>query len=103
MGLKKKIMLVAFIVSLLVGSSYSEGWAWREEWDKNDPVTDEWNALDLVIARPAGVLAGIAGAAFFVVTLPFTIPSGGVERAAERFIISPFEFSLAREYPDENM
>ncbi len=102
MDLKKKITLVVLIVSLLLGGSYSEGWA-REEWDKNDPVTDEWNALDLVIARPAGVLAGIAGVAFFVITLPFTLPSGGVESAAERLIISPFEFSLAREYPDENM
>ncbi len=102
MDLKKKITLVVLIISLLVGSSYSGGWA-REDWDKNDPVTDEWNALDLVIARPAGILAGIAGIALFVVTLPLTAPSGGVEGAAERLIISPFEFSLERKYPDENM
>ncbi len=102
MGLKKKMTLVVLILSFLIGGTYSAGWAW-EEWSKNDPVTDEWNMLDLLFARPAGVLAGIAGAGLFVVTLPFTIPSGGVERAAERFIVSPFEYSFVREYPDESM
>ena len=102
MSLKKKMALVVLIVSLLLGGSYSGGWAW-EKWNNDDPVTDEWNMLDLVFARPAGVLAGIAGTGLFILTLPFTIPSGGVNRAAERFIFSPFEFSFVREYPDENM
>ncbi len=102
MGLKKKMALLVLIVSLLVGGFYSSGWAW-EDWDKNDPATDEWNALDLVIARPAGILAGIAGTGLFIITLPFTLPSGGVERAAERLIVSPFEYSLGRKYPDDSM
>jgi len=99
---KKMALVILIIVSFLVGSSYSEVWAW-EKWNKDDPVTDEWNIFDLVFARPAGILAGIAGTGLFIVTLPFTIPSGGVKHAADRFIVSPFEFSFVREYPDDNM
>lgn len=102
MSWKKKMTLVVLIVFLLVGSSHSGIWAW-ERWDKNDPVTDEWNMIDLVVARPAGILAGIAGTGLFILTLPFTIPTGGVNHAAEKFIVSPFKFSFDREYPDDNM
>jgi hypothetical protein len=102
MSWKKKMTLVILIVFLLVGSFHSGVWAW-EKWSKDDPVTDEWNMIDLVVARPAGVLAGIAGTGLFILTLPFTIPSGGVNDAAERLIVSPFKFSFGREYPDDNM
>ena len=99
---RKKMTALILFVSLMVATSYSPGWAW-EKWGKNDPVTDEWNMVDLLVARPVGILAGIAGAGIFLLTLPFTIPTGSVHDAADRFVVSPFKFSFVREYPDENM
>ena len=102
MSWKKKSMVVMLTVFLMLVSSHSGVCAW-DKWNKDDPVTDEWNMMDLLLARPAGVLAGIAGTGLFIITLPFTIPSGGVNAAADRLIVSPFEFSFVREYPDDNM
>jgi hypothetical protein len=43
------------------------------------------------------------GTAIFVIALPFTIPSGGVDDAANMFIVQPFQFSFVRESPDEDI
>lgn len=69
----------------------------------DDPVTQGWSLLDLLVARPLGVAAGIGGSAVFVVTLPFTVPSGSVSGAASMFIFQPFEFSFLREVPDPDI
>ena len=59
--------------------------------------------MDLLFARPIGVAAGIVGTAIFFVSLPFTIPSGGVSDAANMFIVKPFQFSFTREFPDDDI
>ena len=66
-----------------------------------DPIRDEWNMMDLLFARPASVLAGVAGTALFVVTLPFTVPTGGVEASADMFMVQPFKYAFDRPFPDE--
>lgn len=48
-------------------------------------------ALDLIVGRPAMLLASIMGSAFFVVTLPITAVSGTDEEALERFVVEPAE------------
>jgi hypothetical protein len=78
------------------------GWA-EEKWTKDDPLTDEWNIIDLVLARPLGVVAGIFGTGVFILSLPFTIPTGSVDDAAQMFVVKPFNFSFVRKFPDENM
>lgn len=97
----KKCFLLLLTVSLVTGSLYSTGWGQdNEQWVRNDPTGQGWAAVDLLVARVFGVAAGIAGSALFVVTLPFTIPSGGVHDAADMFIVKPFQFSFIREFPD---
>jgi hypothetical protein len=99
--IKKNIVLL-LTISLIMGSLYSIGWA-EDKSAKENPLVHEWNVLDLVFARPIGVAAGIFGSALFVVSLPFTIPSGGVDEALEMFIVKPFQFSFTREFPDEDI
>jgi len=70
---------------------------------QEDPIKDEWNTMDLFFARPLGVAAGIVGTGFFILSLPFTIPTGGVDDAAQMFIVKPFKFSFGRDFPDKNM
>jgi hypothetical protein len=95
----KKIFLLLLTISLVMGSLYSTGWA-GDKWAKEDPVGQGWSAIDLIFARPLGVAAGIVGTAIFIVSLPFTIPTGGVADAADMFITKPFQFSFTREFPD---
>lgn len=99
----KMSLLVFLAACMVVGSSYSAGWAMDTSWNENDPMTDGWNMIDIVLARPIGVAAGILGSAVFIASLPFTIPTGSVGNAANMFIVNPFKFSFAREFPDENM
>lgn len=98
-----KRMLVLFLAILFItGGIYSSGFAW-EKWKKDDPITDEWMMIDILIARPLGIAAGILGTGFFVLSLPFTIPTKGVEEAADTFIKKPFKFTFSRKCPDEDM
>lgn len=98
----KKAWLIFVTISLVLGGFYTMGWA-EEKWTKDDPLTDEWNIIDLVLARPLGVAAGILGTGVFILSLPFTIPTGSVDDAAQMFVVKPFNFSFVRKFPDENI
>jgi len=107
-GLKKAFLLL-LIVSLVTVSFYSTGLAQeyltgmtqdREKWVREDPVGQGWALMDILIARPAGVVVGIMGTIPFVLGLPFTIPSGGVNDSFKMFVVKPFQFSFTRQFPD---
>ena len=98
-GLMKGFMLI-LVASVIVGSLYSGLWA-ADERNPDDPIVDEWNMLDILFARPLGIAAGIIGTGVFIVSLPFTIPTGSVNEAAQMLIVDPFKFSFTREYNDE--
>lgn len=98
----KKVFLIFVAISLVIVNLYTTGWT-EEKWTKDGPIADEWNMIDLLIARPIGVAAGIFGTAVFIVSLPFTIPTGSVDDAAQMFVVKPFKFSFVREFPDDNM
>ena len=109
----KKILLLSFTLSLVMGSLYSTGWA-DEYFGKDDPVAQGWGALDLLVARPLGLAAAVVGTAVFVVALPFTgtvdivsvissTPAHAVGDSARMFMLSPLKFSFAREFPEENI
>jgi len=105
----KKAFIFSLIVSLVTVSLYSTGLAQdylsgmnqdREKWVREDPVGQGWSLMDIVLARPVGVALGIGGTLVFVVALPFTIPSGGVNDSFNMFIVKPFQFSFIRQFPD---
>ena len=101
MKANKRLLFLSIIILLLVpgtGTVYCTGWGESQE----DPVRHEYNMLDLFIARPLGAAAGIAGTGLFILSLPFTIPTGAVDEAARMFVSEPFRFSFKREYPDRN-
>jgi hypothetical protein len=93
-GLRKWFLLL-LSVSLFVGSLYSEGWA------QQTYSNDELNIVDLLIARPLGVIAAAGGTVIFVAALPFTLPTRSVEDSFNLFVVKPWEFSFVREFPDE--
>jgi len=53
-------------------------------------------AADLVIARPLGLVATVAGTALFLVALPFEAMSGNITTPAHRLIADPAAYTFAR-------
>ena len=97
-----KAVLACLVVSLLVGSVQTGAWAQSEVNPQNtDPVNDLYNMGDLLFVRPMAALAGVAGGAIFILSLPFTIPTKSVDKAAKMLIDQPFKFAFEREFPDE--
>lgn len=56
--------------------------------------------LDTVFVRPIGLAAAIFGVATFIVSLPFTIPSGSVKEAAENMVAPPAKYTFTRPLGD---
>lgn len=52
--------------------------------------------VDVILVRPVGLAAVIVGTAVFIVSLPFTIPAGGVSTAARVLISEPFAYTFVR-------
>ncbi len=59
-------------------------------------------AADLLIVRPLGIVGTVIGAGLFVVSLPFTLPTGSTGDAAREMIGEPFEYTFNRPLGDFN-
>ena len=59
-------------------------------------VSAEAILVDGFILRPAGVLATIVGSLAFVVTLPVSIPTRSVDKAAQKLVVDPAKYTFAR-------
>lgn len=56
--------------------------------------------IDLVVLRPLGLVATVVGTVGFVVSLPFTIPSGSVGETAHELVLRPAEYTFNRPLGD---
>lgn len=52
--------------------------------------------LDGLVGRPLGLAATVVGTATFLATLPFSIPTGDVGRAAQGMIVEPGAWTFTR-------
>ena len=93
----KRFWIILLVLMLISPLLYVEGWAQTKTPDDEIPM------MDVLVARPMGVAAGIVGTAFFIVTLPFTVPTKSTGRSAKMFITDPFHFSFCRKVPDESL
>ena len=57
-------------------------------------------AADVIVARPAGLVAIALGTAVFIVALPFAAISGSVEPVARTLVAEPFKFTFTRPVGD---
>ena len=74
-----------------------------EVWAQTKTPNDELPLADLLVARPLGAAAGIVGTGLFIASLPLTIPTRSVDKAAKILITDPFHFSFYRQFPDESL
>lgn len=56
--------------------------------------------VDAVVMRPLGLVGTVLGAVVTVVTLPFTLPSGSADEAAQYMIVEPAEYTFNRPLGD---
>jgi hypothetical protein len=81
-----------FAVTLILTASFVRA----EEVYSNQEVTSGTVAADLLLARPAGLVATVVGTAIFVVGLPFTLINGSTEQAAQKLIVEPANYTFTR-------
>ena len=62
----------------------------------DEAPTGEGMFADLVFLRTIGFAGMIVGTAVFVVTLPFTLPSNTVKKAAQKLVVAPAKFTFIR-------
>ena len=58
--------------------------------------TGEGMFADLIFLRTVGLAGTIVGTAVFIVTLPFTLPTNSVKKAAKKLVVAPAKFTFAR-------
>jgi len=56
--------------------------------------------VDVLIARPACLVATVIGSTFFVVALPFALVSNSVNRAADALVVKPAKATFTRPLGD---
>lgn len=52
--------------------------------------------IDAALVRPLGVVTLVSGAAVWLVSLPFTLPSGSVGKSTEALLVKPFQHTFKR-------
>jgi len=93
-----KTRFVAALAALLLSLSASPAFAQTAE-----PVMgDRAGAMvvDLVVVRPFSLVSSVVGLAAFLVSLPFTAPSGSAPDAAHELVAKPLEYTFYRPLGD---
>jgi len=57
--------------------------------------------FDLVILRPAGLVATVGGSVIFIVALPFSLITGSVGKTFNALVASPAEYTFYRTMGNE--
>lgn len=91
----RKIVIISLVTALL--ASPLSAFALHDEINKNRTPADPAGILiDLVLARPLGLVVTAAGSVIFVAALPFSLLAGNTEETFESLVISPVEYTFKR-------
>ena len=96
--IKKK--LAAYAVAMTLGLGLVSGSLNAATCDYHEEPTVGEMFADGVVARPMIFIASVVGAAAWVVTLPFTIPSGSAGEAGQSWVLDPLAYTFARPLGD---
>jgi len=67
-----------------------------EEQVPGEGATAEKMIADLLLLRPLGIVATVMGTAFFIVSLPFSVPGGNTKAAFQKLVTDPAKFTFDR-------
>jgi hypothetical protein len=82
--MKKIVVALCVVIALVVVSGSAFG-------------SDEMDIpVDVLVIRPVTLVGTVLGTALFIVSLPFSIPSGSVKMTANKLIVAPFKYTFTR-------
>jgi hypothetical protein len=88
---------VALLVAVLFLGATSLVQAAEDSYTaKTEDVSAEAIIADGLLLRPCGIVATVLGTVVFVVTLPFSIPTKSVDKAAQKLIVDPARYTFVR-------
>ena len=85
------LMVVLFLCATSLVHAAADSYTARTE-----DVSAETIIVDGLLLRPGGLVATVVGTAVFVVTLPFSIPTKSVDKAAQKLIVDPAKYTFVR-------
>ena len=94
-----KQLVIFFTIAALILISFS-----AESLAQDKPARNEFTAekmvADLILVRPAGIVATVFGSAVFIVALPFSLLGGNTDDAYRNLIVAPAKFTFQRPLGD---
>jgi hypothetical protein len=96
---RAKESMVLFMIAVLIVSPAAVA-ASDAEAILGAPVTTESMIVDVVLARPLGLVTTVAGAALFIVSLPFSALGKNTGAAYEKLVKRPAVFTFQRPLGD---
>ena len=94
MGKRLKSGLIALMFAVTSFASAAQ----NDDTVMGDKATDM--VVDLVVARPLGLVTTVVGTVLTVVSLPFTLPTGSAGETARELIVKPAEYTFDRPLGD---
>jgi hypothetical protein len=95
---KMKLALILALAAALVVVPFGSVIAQEDSYTKDrDPGA---MTADLLLSRPVGLCAIVAGAAVFVVSLPFSVLGGNSGQAYEKLVADPVAYTFIRPLGD---
>ena len=88
-------VLVFFVILAIPGLSSAQG-ALDAGPGQPQQMEEIPAFIDVVILRPVGLVACVAGLAATVLALPFALPSGSMDKVTKALISEPFHFTFKR-------
>lgn len=87
------VLLAALIIGMVVTPAYCQE---MERKSYKSTGRAEAYIIDLLVARPIGIVACALGAAGFIASAPFAAMSGSGEQAVDAFLREPGEYAFTR-------
>jgi hypothetical protein len=87
------VVTIAVVLLAMTSSGQAEEYA---PIAAQKEVTAEAMLADVIVLRPFGIAATVLGTAVFVVSLPFTLPTRSVDKAAQKLVVDPAKFTFVR-------
>lgn len=88
----KKFFIPLFSLMLLFSTAdFSKAASMRIE----EPSGPEY-LLDIAFLRPIGLFSTVVGTAFYIVSLPISIPTHKADEAAEKLVFAPYHYTFTR-------
>ncbi|MBW1802186.1 MAG: hypothetical protein JRJ85_15835 [Deltaproteobacteria bacterium] len=92
---RKSLICIVSIIFLITASA-APILAQEEEAEQNEDLRVEEVVYDFVLLRPLGLAATTLGAAFWVITSPFTVWGGNWGKTAKVLIKEPGKYTFSR-------